>query len=95
MWYQVRGFQVAPAELEGHLLLHSSVADCCVVPVPDDYSGELPMAFVVLEPGLRKRIGVNLNEISKLKATLIKARAILFYLSDLANCIISMFPIQK
>ncbi|KAK0481631.1 amp dependent CoA ligase [Armillaria novae-zelandiae] len=54
---KVRGFQVAPAELEGHLLLHSSVADCCVVPIPDDYSGELPMAFVVLEPGLRKQIG--------------------------------------
>lgn len=69
---KVRGFQVAPAELEGHLLLHSSVADCCVVPVPDDYSGELPMAFVVLEPGLRNRIGVNLNEISKLKGALIK-----------------------
>ncbi|KAK0208848.1 amp dependent CoA ligase [Desarmillaria ectypa] len=71
---KVKGFQVAPAELEGHLLLHPSVADCCVVPVPDDYSGELPLAYVVLEPGLRKRIGVNPNEISKLKATLIKAR---------------------
>lgn len=69
---KVRGFQVAPAELEGHLLLHPSVTDCCVVPVPNDYSGELPLAYVVLEPELRKRIGVNPNEISKLKATLIK-----------------------
>ncbi|KAG7452393.1 amp dependent CoA ligase [Guyanagaster necrorhizus] len=54
---KVRGFQVAPAELEGHLLLHPSVTDCCVVPVPNDYSGELPLAYVVLEPELRKRIG--------------------------------------
>jgi len=38
---------VAPAELEGHLLLHPDVADVCVVGIPDDYSGELPLAFVV------------------------------------------------
>ncbi|KAK0466425.1 amp dependent CoA ligase [Desarmillaria tabescens] len=69
---KVRGFQVAPAELEGHLLLHPFVGDCCVVPVPDDYSGELPLAYVVLEPGLRKRIGANPNEIHKVKAALIK-----------------------
>lgn len=30
---KVRGFQVAPAELEGHLLDHPYVADVCVVPV--------------------------------------------------------------
>ena len=46
---KVRGFQVAPAELEGHLLGHPRVADACVVGVPDEYSGELPMAFVVLK----------------------------------------------
>ncbi|ETW75263.1 hypothetical protein HETIRDRAFT_481951 [Heterobasidion irregulare TC 32-1] len=46
---KVRGFQVAPAELEGHLLGHPRVADACVVGVPDEYSGEVPMAFVVLK----------------------------------------------
>ena len=45
----MRGFQVAPAELEGHLLGHPRVADACVVGVPDEYSGEVPMAFVVLK----------------------------------------------
>lgn len=44
---KVRGFQVAPAELEAHLLLHPSVSDVCVVGVSDEYSGELPLAFVV------------------------------------------------
>lgn len=44
---KVRGFQVAPAELEGHLLLHPDVADACVVGIPDEYSGEIPLAFVV------------------------------------------------
>ena len=45
---KVRGFQVAPAELEGCILDHPDVADTCVVGVPDEYSGERPLAFVVL-----------------------------------------------
>ncbi|KAI5835205.1 acetyl-CoA synthetase-like protein [Schizophyllum commune Tattone D] len=45
---KVNGFQVAPAELEGCILDHPVVADCCVVGVPDAYSGEVPLAFVVL-----------------------------------------------
>ncbi|KAH8825181.1 phenylacetyl-CoA ligase [Flagelloscypha sp. PMI_526] len=44
---KVKGFQVAPAELEGCLLDHKDVADVCVVGIPDDYSGELPLAFVL------------------------------------------------
>jgi acyl-coenzyme A synthetase/AMP-(fatty) acid ligase len=39
--------QVAPAELEAHLLSHPSVADCAVIPVPDEAAGEVPKAFVV------------------------------------------------
>ena len=42
-----QGMQVAPAELEAHLLSHSSVADCAVIPVPDDAAGERPKAYVV------------------------------------------------
>lgn len=44
---QRQGLQVAPAELEAHLLTHPSVADCAVIPVPDDAAGEVPKAFVV------------------------------------------------
>ncbi|RDL41605.1 Acetyl-CoA synthetase-like protein [Venustampulla echinocandica] len=44
---KVKGLQVAPAELEAHLLTHPSVADCAVIPVPDDKAGEVPKAFVV------------------------------------------------
>lgn len=43
----MQGLQVAPAELEAHLLTHPSVADCAVIPVPDDSAGEVPKAFVV------------------------------------------------
>ncbi|TAQ86621.1 hypothetical protein B7494_g5056 [Chlorociboria aeruginascens] len=44
---KVKGLQVAPAELEAHLLAHPSVADCAVIQVPDDAAGEVPKAFVV------------------------------------------------
>lgn len=53
---KVRGFQVAPAELEGHLLLHPDVADSCVVGIPDEYSGEIPLAFIVPTADALKRI---------------------------------------
>ena len=42
-----KGFQVAPAELEGLLLEHPGVADAAVVPKPDAEAGETPKAFVV------------------------------------------------
>ncbi|PSR76247.1 hypothetical protein BD289DRAFT_446911 [Coniella lustricola] len=44
---KVKGHQVAPAELEAHLLSHPAVADCAVIQVPDDRAGEVPKAFVV------------------------------------------------
>jgi acyl-CoA synthetase (AMP-forming)/AMP-acid ligase II len=45
-----KGFQVAPAELEALLLTHPAVADCAVIPVPDEEAGEEPKAYVVLKP---------------------------------------------
>jgi acyl-CoA synthetase (AMP-forming)/AMP-acid ligase II len=45
---KVRGFQVAPAELEGVLTSHPEIVDAGVIGVPDDASGELPRAYVVL-----------------------------------------------
>ena len=46
-----RGYQVAPAELEGLLMEHPSVLDAAVIPKADPESGEIPKAFVVLRPG--------------------------------------------
>ena len=57
-----KGLQVAPAELEAHLLTHPSVADCAVIPVPDDAAGEVPKAFVV------KSISVGLEENDRMVA---------------------------
>jgi 4-coumarate--CoA ligase len=44
---KVKGFQVAPAELEAVLLAHPDIADAAVIGVPDDEAGEVPAAFLV------------------------------------------------
>ena len=44
---KVKGYQVAPAELEALLLKHPLIADAAVIPIPDDESGERPKAFIV------------------------------------------------
>jgi 4-coumarate--CoA ligase len=46
---KVRGYPVAPAELEALLLNHDSVADVAVISRPDEASGELPIAYIVLK----------------------------------------------
>jgi len=45
------GESVAPAEVESVLAAHPAVADACVVGVPDDTWGEVPVAWVVLRAG--------------------------------------------
>jgi acyl-CoA synthetase (AMP-forming)/AMP-acid ligase II len=52
---KVNALQVAPAELEAVLGMHPAVAECAVVPRPDERCGEVPVAVVVprtaVEPG--------------------------------------------
>jgi acyl-CoA synthetase (AMP-forming)/AMP-acid ligase II len=50
---KVKGFQVAPAEVEAALLVHPEVLDAAVIGRPDDEAGEVPVAFVVLSPGAK------------------------------------------
>lgn len=56
---KVKGIGVAPAELEDLLLGHEAVEDVAVLGVPDEYSGELPKAFVVLKSGAKKTQATN------------------------------------
>lgn len=53
---KVRGFQVAPIELEGVLLMHPSIVDAAVIGVPASrkQDGEVPRAYVVLQSGSAK-----------------------------------------
>nr|QLI49063.1 4-coumarate:CoA ligase [Gloriosa superba] len=46
-----KGFQVAPAELEAMLITHPDIKDAAVVPMKNDDTGEIPVAFVVRSNG--------------------------------------------
>ena len=74
---KVRGFQVAPAELEGLLLGHPAVADVCVVGVPDEFSGELPLAFVAPSTDAAARIRADPKEgPGRVRAEIMKVRGL-------------------
>lgn len=42
-----KGYQVPPAEIEALLLTHRMIKDAAVIGIPDEATGELPLAFVV------------------------------------------------
>jgi acyl-CoA synthetase (AMP-forming)/AMP-acid ligase II len=46
-----KGYQIAPAELEALLLTHPGIADAAVIGTLDADGQEVPMAFVVRQPG--------------------------------------------
>jgi len=48
---KVKGFQVAPAELEGVLLDHVEIADAGVIGRADPEAGEVPVAYIQRAPG--------------------------------------------
>ncbi|KAK0391756.1 hypothetical protein NLU13_1255 [Sarocladium strictum] len=52
---KVKGNQVAPAELEAHILLHPAVSDVAVTQIPDPNYGEVPKAYVVKTPEYASR----------------------------------------
>ncbi|KPJ04603.1 putative 4-coumarate--CoA ligase 3 [Papilio xuthus] len=58
---KVKGFQVAPAELESVLKEHSDVLDVAVIGVPDSKMGEVPKAFVVVKEGS----SINSNDLKQ------------------------------
>jgi acetyl-CoA synthetase len=59
LWYHGRdddmiksgGYRIGPTEIENCLARHPAVANCAVVPVPDETRGALIKAFVLLAPG--------------------------------------------
>ncbi|MCT2401329.1 AMP-binding protein [Novosphingobium mangrovi (ex Huang et al. 2023)] len=46
----VGGFKVFPSQVEERLLDHPAVKEAVVIGVPDAYHGEMPRAFVVVDP---------------------------------------------
>ncbi|KAG0557375.1 hypothetical protein KC19_11G124700 [Ceratodon purpureus] len=70
--------QVAPAELESILLGHPGVADCAVIPFPDDEAGEIPMAYIVREPGGALTAGEVMKYVAEQVAPYKKIRKVAF-----------------
>jgi len=60
LWYQgraddvfkVAGYRVGPSEIENCIVKHPAVANCAVVPSPDETRGNVVKAFVVLAAGV-------------------------------------------
>lgn len=46
-----KGYQISPSEIETVLLSHPAVKDAAVAGRPDERGGEVPVAFVVRQPG--------------------------------------------
>jgi long-chain acyl-CoA synthetase len=81
---KVRGFQVAPAEVEAVLLGHEAVTDAAVFGVPDERSGEAIIAAVVLNPadaaaaaGAAADTGELINHVAERLASYKKPREVL------------------
>ncbi|KAJ7222150.1 acetyl-CoA synthetase-like protein [Mycena pura] len=71
-YMKVKGFRVNPAEIEGRLLQHPDVVDCCVVAIPHEYCGQVPKAYVVLSSDARNRFLSAKSEESHIRETLLQ-----------------------
>ena len=61
---KVAGHRLSTAEVENAITQHSSIVECAVVAAPHEIKGEVPVAFVVLKPGLMMtpELRVELNK---------------------------------
>lgn len=73
---KVKGIGVAPAELEDTLLGHSKVEDVAVLGIPDDYSGEVPKAYIVLKPGYKEDQEVGREILKHVKDNKVRYKAV-------------------
>ncbi|XP_074582800.1 4-coumarate--CoA ligase-like 7 [Curcuma longa] len=72
------GSQVPPAELEHLLQLLPGIAEAAVLPYPDEEAGQVPMAFVVLQPGTNLSEEEIMDFIAKQVTAYKKIRKVVF-----------------
>jgi acyl-coenzyme A synthetase/AMP-(fatty) acid ligase len=70
--------QVAPAELEALLLSHPAILDCAVIPYPDEEGGQIPMAYIVQQPGQKLTAEEIMEWVAKQVAPYKKVRKVAF-----------------
>ncbi|KAJ1690883.1 hypothetical protein LUZ63_015038 [Rhynchospora breviuscula] len=73
-----KAYQVPPAELERILHTQPGIADAAVIPYPDEEAGEIPMAFVVRQPGTHLTEKEIMDFVTKQVAPYKKIRRVAF-----------------
>ncbi|VAH82641.1 unnamed protein product [Triticum turgidum subsp. durum] len=73
-----KGYQVPPAELEHTLQSHPGIADAAVIGYPDEDAGQLPMAFIVRQPGFNLTGQQVMDYVAKHVAPYKKVRRVAF-----------------
>jgi 4-coumarate--CoA ligase len=73
---KVKGIGVAPAELEDLLLGHPKVSDVAVLGIQDEYSGEIPKAYIVPKEGERAGDELGMELIGYVKEKKVKYKAV-------------------
>uniref|UniRef100_A0A453G3Z8 4-coumarate--CoA ligase n=1 Tax=Aegilops tauschii subsp. strangulata TaxID=200361 RepID=A0A453G3Z8_AEGTS len=73
-----KGYQVPPAELEHILQSHPGIADAAVIGYPDEDAGQLPMAFIVRQPGSNLTRQQVIDYVAKHVAPYKKVRRVAF-----------------
>ncbi|GGV60808.1 fatty-acyl-CoA synthase [Streptomyces griseoloalbus] len=72
------GQNVYPSEIERALMTHPAVRDAAVVGMPDEDYGEVPLAYVVVEPGTNTDAAQLLGHVAKLLAPYKRPRRVEF-----------------
>jgi fatty-acyl-CoA synthase len=75
------GENIFPVEIEGELLAHDAVAEVAVIGLPDDYYGEIPAAFVMLQSG-RQASADSLREFLYERLTGVKVPAKWYFVDE-------------
>ncbi|XVF11566.1 hypothetical protein REPUB_Repub08aG0038800 [Reevesia pubescens] len=73
-----KAYQVPPAELEHLLHSHPEIADAALIPYPDEEAGQIPMAYVVRNPGSSITEAQVMDFIAKQVAPYKKIRRVAF-----------------
>jgi 4-coumarate--CoA ligase len=84
--FQVRGFQVSEDELEVLIRNHPDVDEVCVLGVPDPYSGEVPVALVVLGDEAKERLVKDDKEAQRISISILKARSATAWQPRVTEC---------
>ena len=70
---KIAGKRVGPAELESALVSHPAVTEAAVIGVPDAVKGEVPVAFVMLNPDVEPREDLKTELVEQVTAQLGKS----------------------